>query len=527
MSTQVEKKEHVIPRESQKRETNAPGAAPGVIKEHMKLFADREMQMSKPKHLQTRMLINNEWVNAISGKTFPTINPCTEEKIADIPEANEEDVKRAVKAAKEAFKSWSKTSGYERSRLLIKVAELIENNADEIAMLESLDNGKPLETHSKLIDVPLSVQCFRYYAGWADKLQGKTIPIEGPYHAMTFHEPVGVVGQIIPWNFPLMMLAWKLAPALACGCTCVLKPSDKTPLSALRVGELFIEAGFPKGVVNIITGHGSEIGKVLALNPDVDKVAFTGSTDVGKKIMKYSAKSNLKKVTLELGGKSPNIVLDDCDFDKTVTTSVEACYMNAGQCCCAGTRLLVQDTIYDKFVQKCAEAAKERKVGNPFLKETQQGPVIDEGQFKRILEYIDIGKKEGARLVCGGNRIGDKGYFIEPTIFADVTDKMRICKEEIFGPVLVIEKFSTMEEAIEKANNTIFGLAAAIFTKDVQKYIKLMKDLQAGTVWINCYNVLDSALPFGGYKQSGIGRELGEYCLSNYLQVKSVCVNIE
>jgi aldehyde dehydrogenase (NAD+) len=344
---------------------------------------------------------------------------------------------------------------------------------------------------------------------------------------MTLHEPIGVVGQIIPWNFPLMMLAWKLAPALACGCTCILKPSDKTPLSALRVGELFIEAGFPKGVVNIVTGHGSEIGKILALDPDVDKVAFTGSTDVGKKIMKYASKSNLKKVTLELGGKSPNIVLDDCDFEKTVATSVEACYMNAGQCCCAGTRLLVQDTIYEEFVQKCAEVAMKRKVGNPFVKQTQQGPVIDERQFKRILEYIDIGKKEGARLVCGGNRIGNKGYFIEPTIFADVTDEMRISKEEIFGPVLVIEKFSTIEEAIEKSNNTIYGLAAAVFTRDVKKYMKVTKALQAGTVWVNCYNVLDSALPFGGYKQSGIGRELGEYCLANYLQVKSVCVNNE
>jgi aldehyde dehydrogenase (NAD+) len=495
----------------------------------MKLF-DPEMKIPSDKklpRLQTKMLIDNKWVDAKAGKTFATINPATGEKICDVAEAHVEDVDWAVQAANKAFPNWSKTPGQERARLLFKLSELIEQHQDELAAVESLDNGKPYATHSKKLDLPLAIETYRYYAGWADKIRGRTIPVAGPFHAYSVLQPVGVVGSIIPWNFPLVMQAWKIAPALAAGCTVVLKPSDKTPLSALLVGELIVEAGFPPGVVNILPGHGSEIGKALACHMDVAKVAFTGSTAVGRKVLKYAAKSNLKRTTLELGGKSPNIVFDDCDFEKTAITSLEAVYMNAGQCCCAGTRLLVQDTIYDKFVNRLTELVNQRKIGNPFNDETEQGPVIDEEQFNRIMDYIKEGKQEGAKLVAGGYQMGDKGYFIAPTIFADVDDNMRISKEEIFGPVLVIEKFSSIGEAIEKANSTTYGLGGSVFTRDIKKYLEVSNAVQAGTVWVNCYNVLDAALPFGGWKESGIGRELGEEGLHNYLEHKSVCVSLE
>jgi aldehyde dehydrogenase (NAD+) len=489
---------------------------------------DESMKIDKKlPELQTKMLVDNRWVDAVSGKTFATINPATGEKICDVAEAHGEDVERAVQAAKRAFPSWSHKTGVERARLLNKLADLIEQNLDEISALETLDNGKPFATHSKKFDVPLAIKTYRYYAGWADKVMGKTIPVDGPYHAYSLCQPIGVVGAIIPWNFPLVMQAWKLAPALAAGCTVVLKPSDKTPLSALRVGQLFIDAGFPPGVVNIITGHGREIGKALACHKDVSKVAFTGSTAVGRKILKYSAKSNLKKTTLELGGKSPNIVFDDCDFEKTAATSLEGVYMNSGQTCCAGTRLLVQDTIYDKMVNRLGQLAKERTIGNPFDPQTDQGPVIDEEQFNRIMDYIKVGKQEGARLITGGHRVGDRGYFIAPTIFADVNENMRISKEEIFGPVLVIEKFTTIDDAIRLANNTTYGLGGSVFTKDTKKYLKVTQEVEAGIMWVNCYNVLDAALPFGGWKESGVGRELGEEGLRNYLEHKSVCVSLE
>jgi aldehyde dehydrogenase (NAD+) len=363
-----------------------------------KLF-DPEMRIDKQlPGLITKLLINNKWVDAASGKTFATINPATGEKICDVAEAHTEDVNRAVQAAKAAFPKWSKTSGVERGRLLNKLADLIEQHADELAAVETLDNGKPFATHSKKFDLPLAIRTYRYYAGWADKIMGETIPLAGNYHAYSLLQPVGVVGAIIPWNFPLVMQAWKLAPALAAGCTVVLKPSDKTSLSALKVGKLFIDAGFPPGVVNIITGHGREIGKDLACHMEVAKVAFTGSTAVGRKLLKYCAKSNLKKSTLELGGKSPNIVFDDCDFEKTVATSLEGVYMNSGQTCCAGTRVLVQDTIYEKFVDKLAEMAQGRKIGNPFNDETEQGPVIDEEQFNRVMEYIRLASKKAQGL---------------------------------------------------------------------------------------------------------------------------------
>jgi aldehyde dehydrogenase (NAD+) len=463
-------------------------------------------------------------VDATRGTTFPAGNPATGEKITDVAEAHADDVDRAVQAAKRAFPSWSRTTGVERNRLLNKLADLVEQHADELAAVESLNSGKPFLTHSKQFDVPTLIRTLRYYAGWADKIHGKTIPLAGNYSAYTVLQPVGVVGSIIPWNFPLVMVGWKIAPALAAGCTVVLKPSDKTPLTALLVGQLIIEAGFPPGVVNILPGHGREIGKALALHKDVSKVAFTGSTAVGRKIMKYSAKSNLKKITLELGGKSPNIVLDDCDLEQTVEISLNAVYFNSGQTCCAGTRVLVQDTIYDKFVQALGQRTKERKIGNPFNDETEQGPVVDEEQFNRVMEYIKIGKQEGAKCIVGGYRIGDKGFFIAPTVFVDVDDNMRISKEEIFGPVLVVEKFHSIEDAIAKSNNTSYGLAASVFTKDYKTSLHITRELEAGVVWNNCYNVLDAALPFGGWKESGVGRELGEEGLHSYFELKSVCV---
>jgi aldehyde dehydrogenase (NAD+) len=492
----------------------------------LKLF-DPDMRIpdkTRVPRLQTKLLINNRWVDPRANKTFGTINPATGETICQVAEAHAEDVDLAVQAAKNAFPAWSRTPGTERARLLHRLAQLIEERQDEIAAIESLDSGKPYTSHVKKFDLPLAVNTYRYYAGWADKIQGKTIPVAGPYHAYSLLQPVGVVGAIIPWNFPLVMQAWKLAPALSAGCTVVLKPSDKTPLSALYVGQLIIEAGFPPGVVNILPGHGREIGDTLTHHMDVAKVAFTGSTAIGRKVLQAAAESNMKRTTLELGGKSPNIVFADCDFEQTVATSLEGVYMNAGQCCCAGTRLLVQDTIYDKFINRLAELATQRKIGNPFNDETEQGPVIDEEQFNRIMDYIKVGKQEGARLVAGGYQVGDKGYFIAPTIFVDVDDNMRISKEEIFGPVLVVEKFSSLDEAIEKANNTNYGLGGSVFTQDSKKYLKVSQELEAGIIWVNCYNVMKASLPFGGWKESGIGRELGEEGLHSYLEHKSVCV---
>jgi len=475
----------------------------------------------------TRLLIGGEWQDAASGKTFPTINPATEEVIANLAEADAPDVDRAVKAARRAFEDgpWSKMSASERGRLLYKLADLIEKHKDELAKLESLDNGKPL-ADALAADLPLVIACYRYYAGWADKIHGKTIPINGPYFCYTRHEPVGVAGQIIPWNFPLLMQAWKLAPALACGCTVVLKISEQTPLTALRVGELILEAGFPPGVVNLLTGYGPTAGQSLARHMDVDKIAFTGSTEVGHLIMKYSAESNLKRVTLELGGKSPNIVFADTDLDAAAEGAHFALYFNQGQCCCAGSRLFVEQKIHEQFVEKLVNRAKKRKVGDPFAKDTEQGPQVDKEQFNKVLGYIDAGKKEGAKLMCGGGRVGQKGYFIEPTIFDQVGDDMKIAREEIFGPVLAVMPFKSIDEVVQRANNTAYGLAAAVWTRDIEKAHAIANRVKAGTVWVNCYDVFDAAAPFGGYKLSGMGRELGEYALHNYTEVKTVTVKI-
>jgi aldehyde dehydrogenase (NAD+) len=416
-------------------------------------------------------------------------------------------------------------SAAERGLLLFRLADLIEKNADELAKLESLDNGKPYSV-AGAADLPLTIACYRYYAGWADKVQGKTIPISGNYFCYTRHEPVGVVGQIIPWNFPLLMQAWKLAPALATGNTIVLKPAEQTPLSALRVGELLLEAGFPEGVVNILPGYGPTAGAAIARHMDVDKVAFTGSTEVGHLIMEEAARSNLKRVTLELGGKSPNIVFADADMDQAVEGAHFALFFNQGQCCCAGSRLYVEEKCYDEFVEKSVARAKKRIVGDPFDEKTEQGPQVDEAQFDKVMGYIDAGKEEGATLLCGGSRVGSRGYFVEPTVFADVRDEMKIGQEEIFGPVMSILKFKDVEDVVERSNTTMYGLAAAVWTRDIGKAHAIANSVRAGTVWVNCYDVFDAAAPFGGFKQSGMGRELGEYGLQQYSEIKTVTVKL-
>lgn len=473
----------------------------------------------------TKLLINNRWVNSQSGKTFATVNPTTGEEICQVAEADAADVDIAVKAARTAFDhgAWRKATGVERSRLLNRLADLIEKNADELARLESLDNGKPLAM-ARAVDVSATAACYRYYAGWADKVMGKTIPIDGPFFCYTRHEAIGVCGQIIPWNFPMLMQAWKLAPALAAGNTCVLKPAEQTPLSALRIGELILEAGFPEGVVNILPGFGPTAGAAIANHMDIDKVAFTGSTEVGHLILEAAGRSNLKRVSLELGGKSPNIIFADADMDQAIEGSHMGLFFNQGQVCCAGSRVFVEDKIYDQFVEHSTARAQRRTVGDPFHPSTEQGPQVDQTQLERVLGYIEKGNQEGAKLTTGGGRVGDKGYFVEPTVFCDVHDHMTIAQEEIFGPVMSIMRFKSLDEVIDRANKTVYGLAAGVWTKDVSKAIAIANGVRAGTVWVNCYNVLDTAAPFGGFKQSGIGRELGEYGLQQYTEVKTVVV---
>ncbi len=488
--------------------------------------------MSTPKPAQvavsaTKLLIGNRWVPSESGKTFATVNPSTGEEICQIAEADSADVEKAVRAARAAFDHgpWRKMQASDRGRLLLRLADLIETHADELAALEALDNGKPFSV-AKAVDVAASAGCYRYFAGWADKVHGKTIPIDGDYFCYTRLEPVGVVGQIIPWNFPMLMQAWKLAPALATGNTVVMKPAEQTPLSALRIGELIVEAGFPAGVVNILPGFGPTAGAAIANHMDVDKVAFTGSTEVGHLIMEAAAKSNLKRVTLELGGKSPNIVFADTDVNEAVEGAHFGLFFNHGQCCCAGSRVFVEEKIYDEFVEKSGARARNRTVGDPFDPKTEQGPQVDEAQFEKVMGFIDSGRAEGAKLVCGGDRVGDRGYFIQPTVFADVEDEMRIAKDEIFGPVMSIIPFKSVDEVVTRANRTTYGLAAAVWTRDIKKAHAIADSVRAGTVWVNCYNVLDVRAPFGGFKQSGIGRELGEYGLQQYTEVKTVTIKL-
>jgi aldehyde dehydrogenase (NAD+) len=489
--------------------------------------ASKSKIIKAPKVSNQKLFINGKWVNSISGKTFATLNPSTGQEICQVAEADSADVDLAVKAARKAFESgpWKKMSAAERGRRINKLADLMEQNLPELAALESLDNGKPLRD-SLNADLPLSIKAYRYYAGWCDKTHGKTIPVEGEYFCYTKHEPVGVVGQIIPWNFPLLMTAWKWAPALATGCTIVLKPAEQTPLTALRMAALAQEADIPDGVINVLPGFGPTAGAAITSHMDIDKVAFTGEGSTGQLVMQAAAKSNLKRVSLELGGKSPNVVFADADLDAAVEGAYFGLFFNQGQCCCAGSRLFVEEKIHDAFVEKLVARAKKQRIGDPFDMATTQGPQISQEQCDRIMGYIDIGISEGANLLSGGKRVGNKGYFIQPTIFDGVKDNMRIAKEEIFGPVMNILKFKDVDEVIQRGNKTFYGLAAAIWTKDITKAHRLANSLRAGTVWVNCYDVFDAAAPFGGFKMSGIGRELGEYALSLYTEVKTVYINL-
>jgi phenylacetaldehyde dehydrogenase len=478
-----------------------------------------------------QLFIDGKWVDAASGKTFETPDPSTGDALARVAEGDAEDIERAVKAARRAFDDgpWGGLTASDRGRIIWKVGDLILEHADELAQLESLDNGKPFAV-ARAADIPLAADLFHYMAGWATKIEGNTINISVPYmpganfHSYTLREPVGVVGQIIPWNFPLLMAAWKLGPALATGNTVILKPAEQTPLSAIRLAGLLAEAGVPDGVVNVVTGFGETAGAALAAHPMVDKIAFTGSTEVGRLIVQAAA-GNLKKVSLELGGKSPNIVFDDAS-PEAVAGAANAIFFNHGQCCVAGSRLFVQQNRFDEVIEGVVEIAKSIKLGPGMEEGTQMGPLVSDEQLRRVTGYLESGRDDGATALTGGTRYGDKGYFVEPTVLTNTTPDMKVVREEIFGPVVVAAPFQSLDDIAAAANDSEYGLGAGIWTQDISKAHALAKKLRAGTVWINCYNVFDASLPFGGYKQSGWGREMGHEVLEAYTEVKAVTAQL-
>lgn len=479
----------------------------------------------------TQLFINNEFVNSESGLSFATYNPATEEIIAHVQEAGDVDVDKAVAAARKAFEigsEWRSMEPSDRGQLIHKFAQLLRRDEKKLSKLESLNSGKPYA--ESLFDLDCSIKCLEYYAGWTDKIFGKTIPVDGNFFAYTKHEPVGVCAQIIPWNYPIMMLAWKFGPVLACGNTVVLKPAEQTPLSALAVAALAKEAGFPAGVINVVNGRGYLTGAALSSHMDVNKIAFTGSVIVGRKIQEASANSNLKRVTLELGGKSPFIITEVNDelLQRAAEDTAASIFANQGQSCCACSRIFVQENVYDEYVAKLKAIADSKIVGDPFDEKTTNGSIISKVQYDKILNYIESGKKEGATVAAGGVKCGNgKGYFLRPTVFADVTDNMKIAQEEIFGPVVCVLKYKTVDEAIRRANATSYGLGSGLYSNDINTIMKISNALEAGSVWVNCYEAITNQAPFGGYKQSGFGRELGEYALHEYTEVKNVTMRIE
>jgi aldehyde dehydrogenase (NAD+) len=478
--------------------------------------------------MRKQLFINGEWRDAASGRTIEVVNPATEEVIAAVPSADRSDIDAAVAAARAALDgAWGKLSARDRGRLLWKLGEKLMERADEVAALETLHNGKPI-FESRQIEIPAAAECFQYYAGWADKIHGETIPVKGNYLTYTLREPVGVVAAIVPWNFPLLLTSWKVAPALACGNTVIIKPASQTPLTALALAEIAQQAGIPPGVLNVVTGPGAQVGQLLVEHPGIDKIAFTGDTSTGRTIMRGSA-DTLKHITLELGGKSPNIVFPDADLDAAIRGATTGIFYGKGEVCAAGSRLLVDRSIKNEFVDKVAARAKKMAPGDPLDPKTRLGAISSRKQLETDLRYIETARKEGATLVAGGERadIGTgKGFFLQPTVFANVTPEMTIAREEIFGPVLATIEFADVDEAIARANATSYGLAAAVWTKDIKKAHHVARRLQAGTVWINTYNTYDTAAPFGGYKQSGFGREMSVHALQHYTQVKSVWVDL-
>ncbi|MDE3020966.1 MAG: aldehyde dehydrogenase family protein [Pseudomonadota bacterium] len=473
-----------------------------------------------------RLFINGKWVDASDKKTFPTMNPATGEMIATVAEASAVDVGYAVNAARQALDSgpWGKMSASQRGRILMNLADLLQSNAKEMSLLESMDAGKPISAVIRQ-DVAASVDTLQYYAGWADKIHGEVIPARKDALTYTLREPVGVVAAIVPWNFPLMIALWKIAPALAAGCTVVLKPAALTPLSALRMAEFAMEAGVPAGVINIVPGSGRITGNALVEHPGVNLISFTGSVEVGRGIM-HAAADGFKRVALELGGKSANLVFADADLDAAVKASSSGVFFNSGQVCSAGSRILVENSIYDEFVERLVDRARTMRVGDPLNPDTHMGPVISELQRDRVLEYIEIGQKEGATLVSGGQKVGEKGYFLSPAVFADVGHGMRISQEEIFGPVASVLRFKDENDAVEMANGTRYGLAAAVWSQDVGRAHALSARLKAGTVWVNTYGPTDIRLPWGGSGDSGVGRERGHEALEHYTEPKVVWVNL-